>query len=126
MDPERQLDRVHIRDLHLRCVVGTRDDERELKQDVVVSITLEADLDQACRSDRIEDTIDYSRLKKKVADLVEKSQFFLLERLAQCIADLCLEEERVQRVSVSVDKPGALRFARSVALQISRERKSTA
>ena len=125
MDPEKRLDQVHIRELLLRCIIGTRDDERELKQDVVVSITLEADLGQACRSDQIEDTIDYSLLKKKVADLVEKSQFFLLEHLAQCIADLCLEDGLVQRVSVSVDKPGALRFARSVALQITRERKST-
>jgi len=125
MAPEKQLDRVHIRDLHLRCIIGTRDNERELKQDVVISITLEADLGRACESDRIEDTIDYSLLKKRVTELVEGSQFFLLERLAQSVADLCLQEERVQRVTVTVDKPGALRFARSVALQIARERRQT-
>jgi len=43
-----------------------------------------------------------------------------VEKLAQQIADCCLNAEGVQKVQVTVDKPGALRFARSVAVEIIR------
>ena len=119
---QKPLDRIHIRDLLLRCVVGVYDWERREKQDVLLNITLYADLRTACRTDRIEDTVDYKAIKKKVAAMVEVSSYALIERLAEQVADICLEHPRVERVDVSVDKPGALRFARSVAIEIVRER----
>jgi dihydroneopterin aldolase/D-erythro-7,8-dihydroneopterin triphosphate epimerase len=116
------LDCIHIRDLALRCIIGIYADERRDKQDVIINIRLYADLRQACRSDDVRDTIDYKTLKKKVIALVEQSSCLLIEHLAELIADVCLEDSRVRRVVVSVDKPGALRFARSVAVEIVRER----
>jgi len=58
-----------------------------------------------------------------VVELVEGSNFFLIEALAQEIAKVCTRDERVVQVEVTVDKPAALRFARSVAVEISRKRK---
>ena len=119
---EPGLDRIHIRDLRLRCVVGLYEEERREKQDVVINITLETDLRAAGRSDDIRDTVDYKSINKRVIAMVEESSSFLIEHLAERIAALCLEENRVRRVTVSVDKPGALRFTRSVAVEITRER----
>lgn len=119
---DRPLDRIHIRELTSRCIVGINPEERVNKQDVIVNVTLEADLRDACANDRIDDTIDYKRVKQSILALVEDSEFFLIERLAQAIADVCFREPRVQIAHVSVDKPGALRFARSVAVQITRHR----
>jgi FolB domain-containing protein len=116
------LDRIHIRDLLVRCILGIYPDERREKQDVIVNITLYADLRKACLSDDIDDTVDYKTIKKNVLQLVQQSECFLVERLAERIAELALETAAVQRVDVSVDKPGALRFARSVAVEISRLR----
>ena len=79
-------------------------------------------MSRAGQSDRIEDTVDYKAVKKQVLQLVEKSSFLLIERLAEEIARLCLAAAGVQRVTVVVDKPGALRFARSVAVEITRDR----
>jgi D-erythro-7,8-dihydroneopterin triphosphate epimerase len=118
----RPLDRIHIRDLLLRCIVGIRDWERAKKQDVVLNVTLHADLGRACRSDAIDDTVDYVAIKQSVIDTVESSSFYLVERLAQAVADVCLRDERVQRVDVLLEKPGALRFARTVGVEITRER----
>lgn len=120
MDPERPLDRIHIRDLGVRCIVGINPDERREKQDVILNITLYADLQSACQSDRIEDTLDYRQVKKRVLAMAEDSSYLLLERLAERVAQVCLESPRVERVAVAVDKPGALRFARSVAVEIVR------
>jgi dihydroneopterin aldolase/D-erythro-7,8-dihydroneopterin triphosphate epimerase len=116
------LDRIHIRDLLVRCILGIYPDERREKQDVIVNITLYADLRKACLSDDIDDTVDYKTIKKNVLQLVQQSEYFLVERLVERIAELALETAAVQRVDVSVDKPGALRFARSVAVEISRFR----
>lgn len=121
MEAER-LDRIHIRDLLLRCVIGIRDWEREAPQNVMLNITLHADLRAAGASDDIADTVDYVAIKKRVIALVEGSSFGLVEALAQAVADACLEDPKVQRVDVVVEKPGALRFARTVAVDISRGR----
>lgn len=115
-------DRIHIRDLPLRCIIGVRDREREAKQNVLLNITLHADLRAACASDDIADTVDYVRIKKRVIELVEGSSFRLVEALARAVADACLEDPMVQRVDVVVEKPGALRFARTVAVEITRGR----
>ena len=121
---DKQLDRIHIRDLACRCIVGINPDERVNKQDVIVNVVIEGDLRDACANDAIADTIDYKRVKQSILQLVETSEFLLVERLAQAIADTCLREPRAQAVHVSVDKPGALRFARSVAVEIVRYREN--
>ena len=117
-------DRIHIRDLCLRCIVGIYPQERREKQDVVLQITLHADCRKAGQSDRIEDTVDYKAIKKSVVAMVEASQCLLVERLAQQVADLCLADPGVQAVDVTVEKPGALRFARTVAVEIHRRRQA--
>lgn len=117
-----RVDSILIRDLLVRCIVGINDDERREKQDVVVNLTLTADLSAAGRSDRLEDSVDYRALKKGVVALAEASSFYLVEALAEHIADYCLGSPRVQGVTVTVEKPSALRFARSVGVEIHRER----
>jgi D-erythro-7,8-dihydroneopterin triphosphate epimerase len=120
------VDRILIKDLTLRCIIGINDDERREKQDVVITSALPADLTKPGKSDRVEDTIDYSALKKRVLALVEASQFFLVEALAENIAQLCLDNPMVEQAQVTVEKPSALRFARSVGVEITRGRGSAA
>ncbi|MBN1797510.1 MAG: dihydroneopterin aldolase [Spirochaetales bacterium] len=119
---QRNPDKIFIKDLLLRCIVGIKPDEREKKQDVLIHLNLYSDLRQAGISDNITDTIDYATLKKKVIELVEGSSFYLVEKLAESIAELCLKDSKVQKVDVEIEKPGALRFARTVGIAITRER----
>lgn len=116
------MDRILIRELSARCIIGLRPDERELKQDVIVSLALSTDLSHAGKSDVLDDSLDYRAIKKRVLALMEASHFHLLEALAEAIASACLETVGVNQVHVVVDKPGALRFARSVAIEIIRRR----
>lgn len=113
-------DRIYIQDLLCRCIVGINPEEREKKQDVIINITLDVDLRAASKSDKIADTVDYKGIKTRVIDAVETSADFLIERLAQRIADVCLADARVEGVRVRVDKPGALRFAKTVAVELHR------
>jgi FolB domain-containing protein len=59
-------------------------------------------------------------ITKRVIKLVEESEFYLVEKMAAEIAAICLEDPRVEEVSVRVEKPGALRFTRSVGVEIHR------
>ena len=115
-------DRIFIRDLLVRCIVGVDEQERAGKQDVLVHLTLYTDLRQAGRTDAIEDTVDYKVLKKRILHMVQNSRFYLIEALAQKIAEECLKDSRVAHVHVVVEKPGALRFARTVGVEITRRR----
>ena len=115
-------DQIIIRDLRFRCVIGVDEEERREKQDVLAQITLNTDLREAGGSDAIEDTIDYKVLKKSILRMAERSSFHLIEALAERIASLCLKDDRVERADVTVEKPGALRFARTVAARIVRSK----
>ena len=116
------MDRIHIRDLGLRCVIGVYEDERRDRQDIILNIVLAGDFSKAGRTDDIEDAVNYKDIKKAVIKLVESSQYRLIETLAEQVAAIGLGHPKVQQVTVTVDKPGALRFARSVAYEITRSR----
>lgn len=117
------MDRILIEGLELRCVIGVDEPERREKQDIVINIALYADASKAGKSDRLEDAVDYRALKKRVVALVEGSHFFLIEALAEAIAQLCLENPAVAKAVVRVDKPAAWRFARTVGVEVTREQK---
>ena len=115
------MDRIYIRDLAVQCIIGTRPEERQKKQAVIIDIALECDLVKAGSSDRLEDTVNYNDLTNEVVSCVEASCFFLLERLADAIAGICLKADGVKAVTVTIDKPGALPHAKSAAVEIRRK-----
>lgn len=118
------MDKIHIRDLAVECIIGTEPKERVNKQPVLINLALECDLAKAGESDRIDDTVNYKVIRDKVVRLVERSAYELIESLAARIADLCLEDRRVESVRVVVDKPGALTMSRSVAVELERRRRA--
>ena len=118
----KYLDKIHIEDIKLSCIIGINEDERINQQDVIINIKIYADLNVACKSDNIKDTIDYKKIKKSIVETVKSSSYFLIERLAEHIANICLNHELVQAVSVKVDKPGALSYAQTVSVEIFRKK----
>ena len=116
------MDKIFIRKLALRCIIGIYPEERVEKQDIVINVEMHCDLRKAGRSDDLNDTVDYKSIKKAILALVEKSSYLLLESLAESIADIALANDKVEQVVVTIDKPGALRFAKSSAVEITRTR----
>lgn len=114
------MDKIHIRDLKLETIIGIFNWEREVKQEILINIELFCKLRKAGLSDDLNDTVDYKTLKQKIIKLVENSEYKLIEALAENIASLCLEDEKIEKVRIVVDKPSALHCARSVAVEIER------
>jgi FolB domain-containing protein len=111
---------IHITDLHLRTIIGINDWERDKKQDVYLNIALQFDGAKASHSDKIQDTIDYKKLTKRIIAKVESSKYFLLEKLAAQVLNLIFEDKKVEAATVRIDKPMALRFAKSVSVTLTK------
>ena len=116
------MDKIIIRDLLLRGIIGINPDERVKLQDILINIVIWADIRKAAASDAIEDAVDYKTITKRVIQHVEESSDFLVEKLVTDIAQLIIKEYGVERVMVRVEKPTALRFAESVGIEIERTR----
>jgi len=115
-------DRIKITGLHLRAIIGINPDERKNLQDVLINIVLYVDSRLAAESDDISDSANYRTITKEIIKLVESSKFYLIEKLASEIATICLKSQQVETVSVNVQKPAALRFAKSVGITIERSK----
>lgn len=115
-------DRVFFEELRVRCILGVNEEERRNMQDVLVDVELTTDVRAAAKSDDLTDAVDYRGLKKRILAFAESSSFRLVETLAERIAQMCLEDPRVEAARVKVEKPGALRFARTVGVEVVRRR----
>jgi len=117
------MDIVFIRDLQIETVIGIYDWERKVKQIISLDIDMASDIRKAAASDKIEDTLSYKTVAKRLIAFVEQSEFELVEALAEKICEIILEEFEVPWVRLTLDKPGAVRGSKSVGVMIERGQK---
>jgi FolB domain-containing protein len=116
------MDKTFIKDLLVRGIIGIRDWEREKPQDILINVTVFSDTTRAAETDNIADCIDYSALSKQLQAHAETAKRLTVEALANDLAKICLEQKGVRKTIVRVEKPGAVRFAKSVGVEIERKR----
>lgn len=119
---DSKKDFIFLEGLETRCVIGISDWERKIKQKVRIDLSFPVDARRAARRDRVEETVNYKRVAKRVLGEVGKSRFRLVESLAESVARLCLKEWGLGEIAVRVSKPGAIRGAKNVGVQITRKR----
>ncbi|HEX8932226.1 MAG TPA: dihydroneopterin aldolase [Patescibacteria group bacterium] len=115
-----KLDIIYINDLRVDCIIGVFPNERTKKQPVIINLALSVDTRKAAQSDDLHDTVSYHDIYLAVYDLVSKSNFNLLEKMAQEVANLCLQDKRVKEVKVHIEKPEAVKLGKSSAIEIIR------
>jgi FolB domain-containing protein len=116
------MDQIFIKDLLTRGKIGISDLERSQPQDILINVTMFTDTHEAAEHDEISLSIDYHIVAKAIVAFVEKANRKTVEALSEDIAHLCLEETKALGVRVRVEKPGAVRFSRSVGAEIERFR----
>ncbi|MEJ2567166.1 MAG: dihydroneopterin aldolase [Gammaproteobacteria bacterium] len=87
---------------------------------VILDLELAADVRRAAASDDLADTLNYKALAKRLFDFVGRSEFQLVETLAERVAELVIEEFAVPWLRLRVNKQGAVRGARDVGVIIER------
>lgn len=112
------MDRIFLSGLRVNPVIGVYPAERLRRQAVVIDVEISLDLSRAAASDALEDTVNYAEIEERITRLASESNFLLIERLAGAIGELVLEYPPVEQVRVRVEKPGAARYARAVAVEI--------
>ncbi|MEJ2487351.1 MAG: dihydroneopterin aldolase [Anaerolineales bacterium] len=116
------MDKIIIKNLSARGIIGLNDWEREKPQEILINIVVYTDIKQAAVTDDIRYSVNYRTLAKKVQAHAETAARISVEALAEDLARICLEEPNAQKVWVRVEKPGAVRFAQSVGVEIERSR----
>lgn len=116
------MDLIYVRNLRIECTIGVFEWERRVRQTVAIDLDLAADAARAAASDRLEDTVDYKAIAKRLVEYVGASEFQLVETLAQKVAEIVLGEFAVPWVRVRINKKGALRQATDVGVVIERSR----
>lgn len=116
------MDKILIRNLELRTIIGLYERERTAKQALILNLELRGDFSRAGKTDSLEGSVNYREVEEQVIALVENSSFHLLEALGEAVAALCLSFSEVVSVKITLDKPGAALRADSIALEIERSR----
>ena len=113
-------DTIYIRDLLVRGIIGIYDWEQKNKQDMLINAEIVVDISKAGQTDEIDDAVNYKSICKKMIQMAEKNTSKLIEHLIERMASMILTEFPVHSVKLTIDKPGALRFSKSVGIQIER------
>lgn len=116
------MDQIIIQDLLVRGVIGITERERERPQDILINAVLYTQIDRAAETDNIEDCVDYAKLARKLLAHTESAARYTVEALVSDLAKICLDQPGVQGVRIRVEKPGAVRFSKSVGVEIERFR----
>lgn len=114
------MDIVYLNDLRIETVVGIYGWERRTRQTVILDIEMGTDIRRAAASDDISHTIDYKAVAKRLFSFVGESEFELVEKLAEGVATVLLEEFKVPWCRVRLNKKGAVRGVRDVGVIIER------
>ena len=114
------MDTLKINGIEVECVLGDLPEERTREQKIQVDVSLELDLEAASASDSIDDTVDYALLVGNIREALEDAKCRLLERAAGVVADVCLSDPRVERVTVGVRKFGSVSGLGSAEVKVTR------
>jgi len=114
------MDQLKLNGIEVECIIGDQPEERENEQRLLVDVALDIDLEDAAESDRLDDTVDYALLVGNIREALEDAQCRLLERAAGVVADVCLSDPRVERVTVGVRKFGSVSGLGSAEVKVTR------
>ncbi len=102
---------------------GVKPEEGALGARFIVDVELEVDFEG--QGDRLEATVDYAEVHRLVAEVVTNERFYLIEALADALADRLIESfAKVAALTVRVHKPHAplQGVFRDVFAEVSRRR----
>ena len=112
---------ICIEEIQTYCVLGVEDSERSEKQKILITLSLELDITDAVKTDDINKTTNYHALSDKIGLQVAKSEFHLLESLAEFILNLCLKEPYILKATARIEKPFILPYSKGVFIEMTKE-----
>jgi dihydroneopterin aldolase len=118
------MDIIFVSDLRFHILLGVHNWERQVPQTVQLDLEIGIPDTGRPRTDRIGETIDYSKVVARIGSSLESDRFLLVERLAEHVAHIVRSEFNSPWVKVSVTKLAALKGVKRLGVTIERGRRS--
>jgi dihydroneopterin aldolase len=118
------LDLIFIEGFTGETVIGIHHDELHESQTLRIDLTVGVPRNRACETDQIGDTIDYSKVREMLLELLQRHHFRLLEAFAEHIALQLIDHFGAHWVRVRVVKPQKFPDVEAVGVCIERSRAS--
>jgi dihydroneopterin aldolase len=115
---------IKIKNLKLSTNVGIHLWEKDFDREIIINVEIETDFIKSLESDNIEDAIDYDAITTKIKDLIANNKFQLIEKMAQEVMNKIMEDSRIKRSKLEIDKVGAVEFVESFSVTIEQFRKN--
>lgn len=112
--------KILLSPIPIQTIIGILPHERTTPQILILHLTLYVDTKQATLTDDITHTVDYAKVLASIRTYIESTQFNLIETLAEKAAALILEDKRIKKVKLKLDKPQAFNEAPVVSIEIKR------
>jgi len=120
------MDTVFIEALEANAITGVHDWERQIRQRLRLDLVLGWDTQPAGHSDGLRDALDYAAVSERTRVIVESSEYYLLEALAEELAQTLRSEFAIPWLRITMTKPGCVPGARAAGIAIERGTRGTA
>ena len=119
-DRAKLMDVLFIKNLSAFATIGVHGYERNIKQEVKINMEISFNNKIASATDDITDALDYEAISKRTLQYVEGSQHFLIETMAESLNELLLKEFAIDKLTLAISKPGAIKSASDVGVKVVR------
>ena len=114
---------IKIKNLRLKTIVGIYKWEQNVKREIIINIKIEVDNEVSMQSDNIKDTVNYNIIAMKIKKFIGDNQFKLIEKMVLEVMDLIMEDKKIKKCWLEIDKVGAIDDMDSFSVTNIRERK---
>ncbi len=115
---------LKIKNLKLKTILGIHEWEEKTPREIIINAEIETDFINSLNSDNISDAIDYDKITSDIKNLIATKRFKLVEKMAQEVMNLILQDRRVKKCRLEIDKVGAVESLDSFAIAIEQTRKN--
>jgi dihydroneopterin aldolase len=112
---------IKIKNLRLKTIIGIHDWEKNIDRDIVINAEIHTNFNNALKSDKIEDAIDYDNIVNQIKNLVATNRYQLVEKMAQDMINNILEDKRINKCKLEIDKIGLNSSLESFSVIIEQE-----
>ena len=114
------MDKIFLKNLRLLTRIGLFEWEKQIEQIIRIDLEVGFNISKAAETDNVEYSLDYKSLSNSIKDYVNNNKHELIETLIENIAHLILNEFKVEYITLSISKPGAIRGSEDVGITITR------
>ncbi len=109
---------IKIKNLKIKTIIGLYKWEDSIDREIIINVEIDTDFTKSLVSDDIVDAIDYDLIIVKIRNVIAKKRFKLVEKMAQEIIDSIMEDHRIKRCRLEIDKVGAVKDVESFSVTI--------